>query len=439
MNYFKKVKQDEATRTGGDAAAAFRINRIEEFGSKEESPPLRFVSLTSQTKTPQFSTESKNGKKCENIAKPMVYVSKSQSTGEGIAVKRYRKERNWKVSSINEIPLDFPLERTRRDIYNVPVTEIVDRISKCLRLLSIDAKFDHENATAKCKTSSDMVSFHIRLFAGGIKKEDPIIVEMQRRSGERRCFMWICKKILGAAEGGEIQAETFPLRKMPLYVMKTPIGKMKCLQDVDKSDHYRDAHEGINKSLELLRSKEKDVNVLGLESFCFLTDPLRTRVDVAIICCEAIMKGQNCSEIRDAIGDMLQRDAFLPGEYEMQGRKDVDEKCRSLAIVLLSNVLALMSHNGCLDDAIQNQKWFTDFLIPSLSDEVKNFEISSSNAYEASCGLNHMATCSVIAKRMIKENFTIEDLQLANEFAMYNHELLASETKRSLEVLWKCV
>lgn len=395
--------------------------------------------MMSQKKGPQFLIESKNGKKCENIAKPTAFVSKSRSTGKGTAMKSDQKECKWKVSSINEVPLDFPLERTRRDIYTVPVTEVVDRISKCLRLLSIDAKFDDENAMAKCKTSSDMVSFHIRLFAGGSKKEDPIIVEMQKRSGERRCFMWICKKILDAAEGAEIQAETFPLRKIPLCVMKTPIGQMKCLQDVDKPDHYRDAHEGINKSLQLLRSKEKDVNVLGLESFCILTDPLKTRADVAIICCKAIMKGQNCSEIRDAIGDMLQKDTYLPGEYKVQGRKDVEDKCRSLAIVLLSNVLALMSQDGCLDDAIQNQKWFTDFLIPSLSDEVKNFEVSSNNAYEASCGLNHMATCSVIAKSMIKENFAIEDLQLANEFAIYNHELLASETKRSLEVLWKPV
>merc|ERR1712207_47031 len=114
---------------------------------------------------------------------------------------------------------------------------------------------------------------------------------------------------------------------------------------------------------------------------------------------------------------MLQKDAFLPEEFEN-------------AIVLLSNVLALTSQDGCLADAIQNQKWFTEFLIPSLLDEVKSFEVSSNNAYEAACGLTFLAKCSDVARRKMKENSAVDDLQLANQFAIFNHELLAVETKR---------
>ena len=46
MNYLTKVNQDEATATGGAAAAAFRIDRSEELGSVEESPLLRYAYIT---------------------------------------------------------------------------------------------------------------------------------------------------------------------------------------------------------------------------------------------------------------------------------------------------------------------------------------------------------------------------------------------------------
>lgn len=299
----------------------------------------------------------------------------------------------------------------------------------------MEADYDDDTAKAKCKTS-DMVSFRIRLFAGEEKTQEPVIVEIQRSSGSPGCFMRVCKKILDGAEGAEIEAETVPARKkVPPCIMKTPISKMRCLQDVDKQDPHKEVNQGINKSLDLLRSKEKDVNALGLENLCYMTDPLKTRPDMAIISCKAMIVGQHCTEIRDEIGIMLQKDAFIPEEFEVHARKDIFEKCRHLTIVLLSNVLALTSQDGCLADAIQNQKWFTDFLIPSLLDEVKSFEVSSNNAYEAACGLTYIATCSDIARRVMKENSAVEDLQSANQFAMYNHELLASETKRSLEAL----
>ena len=54
--------------------------------------------------------------------------------------------------------MDFHLERTRREINKVSVNEVVERITNALRLLSIEAEFDGENAKAKCKTSTWLVS-----------------------------------------------------------------------------------------------------------------------------------------------------------------------------------------------------------------------------------------------------------------------------------------
>merc|ERR1712157_518153 len=156
---------------------------------------------------------------------------------------------------------------------------------------------------------------------------------------------------------------------------------------------------------------------------------------MAIISCRAVIKGEYCTEIRDEVGVMLQKDAFLPEEFEIHPYKELYDKCHHLAVVLLSNVLALTSQDGSLDDAVKNQKWFTDFLIPSLLDEVRSFEISSNNAYEAACGLTYLATCSNAAKKVMMENSAVDELRSANKFATYNHDLLASETRRSLGLL----
>jgi len=404
---------------------------------------MRAVSLMSQPATLQFSvglSSAENGGKSAGTTplsaiKPLTLTSKSRSISEGVAVKREWNESNWKVSTLDQVPLDFPLERTRREIQNVPVADIVSRISNSLRLLSIEAEYDGEKGKVKCKTS-DMVSFRIRLFAGDESTQEPVIIEIQRRSGSPSCFMRVCKNILDGAEGIEVQAETVPARKkMPPWMTKTPISSMKCLDDVQKRDPHKEVNLGIRKSLDLLRSKDKDVNVLGLENLCYMTDPLKTRPDMAIISCKAIIVGEHSTEIRDEIGILLQKDTFLPEEFEVNAIKDLFDKCRHLAIVLLTNVLALTSQDGSLVDAVQNQKWFTEFLIPSLLDEVKSFEISSNNAHEAACGLTYLATCSDIARRVMEENAAVEDLQSANQFAVYNHELLASETKRSLKAL----
>jgi len=426
-----ETHQSEGVRTGKNVASAFGLSRNLNENIEEELPSMRAVSIQTQPASLQFSTSSGEGKTHYSVNKLSPLKSTSYNSPKA-GVSHEWEDCSWKISTLNEVPLDFPLERTRREIYQVPVTKVVDRITNSLRLLSIEADFDGQNGKAKCKTS-DMVNFRIRLFAGKATTQEPVIVELQRRSGSPRCFIRVAKKILDAAEGMEIQPEKVPARKkMPLCIMKTPVSKMKCLQKIEKEDPHKMVEMGIKKSLEMLRSKKKDVNSLGLENLCFMTDPLKTQPEMASMSCKAMLLGENWTEIRDEIGELLQSDAFLPEEFETHPCKEIFNKCRHLAIVFLSNVLALTSQDCYLEDAVKNQKWFTEFLIPSLLDEVKSFEVSSNNAYEAACGLTFLAKCSDVARRKMKENSAVDDLQLANQFAVHNHDLLASETKSCL-------
>jgi len=426
--------QSEEARTGRNVASVFGLNRNMNKNIEEELPSMRAVSIQTQQASLQFSTLSGEGKTLYSVNKLSTLESISQKS-HGAGVSHEWEHCKWKISVLNEVPVDFPLERTRREIYQVPVAKVVDRITNSLRLLSIEADFDGENAKVKCKTS-DMVNFRIRLFAGKATTQEPIIVELQRRSGSPGCFMRVAKKVLDAAEGMEIQPEKVLVRKkVPLCMMKTPVSKMKCLQKIEKQDPHKMIEMDIKKSLEMLRSKKRDVNSLGLENLCYMTDPLKTQPDMASMSCKAMLLGDHWTEIREEIGELLQSDAFLPEEFETHPCKEVFNRCRHLALVFLANLLALTSQDWCLEDAVKNQEWFTEFLIPSLIDEVKSFEISSNNAYEAACGLTVLAKCSDVARKKMKEKSAVGDLQLANHFAVHNHDLLASETKSCLKHL----
>jgi hypothetical protein len=337
---------------------------------------------------------------------------------------------------LDQVPHDFHLERTHREIHGATAVQVADRISDTLRLLSVDADYDSENAKVRCKTS-DCVSFRIRLFAGS---DDglPVIVEVQKRSGSPTSFMRVCRQILNGAEGMKVEPETVPSRKnVPACMAAMPvIGNMKCLQGVPLAvnrDPRTTALSGITKSLDMLRSKEKDVNVLGLEHLCHLTDPIKTRPDIALISCRALISGEHALEIREEISVMLQKDTF---DYGVENAMvEFNEKSRHLALVLLSNVLMLTSKEGSLGDAVKSEKWFSEFLIPALLDEVRSHKHSANNAYEAACGITCLASCSDIARRLMEEHSAVEDLQAAHQYAMVNHELLANEAERSLAAL----
>ena len=393
------------------------------------------VALMSQAPSLQFGSPvdgPKFGKAPPlGIARPPAASRRSAS----ISVKQVWNEDNWKVTDpLEQVPVDFPLERTHREIQGASALEVAKRISNALRLLSVDAEYDDENAKCKC-TTSDCVSFRIRLFAGG---EDglPVVVEVQRRNGSASSFMRVCRKILDGAEGTAVEPETEPARKKMPPFMKGPIGKMKCLQGLpEKLDRDAQMNQDLDKSMELLRSKQKDTNLLGLEGLCHLTDPLKTRPDIALKACKAIMLEAKCVDIRDEIAVMLQKDAFLPEEFDEEGAMNLHNQSRHMSLVLLSNALVLTSKDGCLADAVKSLKWFSDFLIPSLLDEVKSFESSANNAYEAACGLTSLATCSDVARRVMDENSAIDDLQSAFNYGSANHELLANESERALKAL----
>lgn len=355
-----------------------------------------------------------------------------RSVSAGIAVQQEWSS-TWKINELEQLPVNFPLERTHREIYNVDASEVASRVSKALKLLSVDAVYDVEKGKAKC-TTSDMVSFRIRLYSGTEAEEGlPVVVEVQRRGGSVYSFMSVCRKILDGAEGVEIKAETEPTRKKMPPFMKCPISSMKCLQTTGpKMDAESLLKIELNKSLELLGSKNKDSNLLGLESLCLLTDPLKTRPDVALKACKTILLGEMGARIRDKLAVLLSQNSLFLEDFHEDATWIIAEKSRHFALILVSNCLLLTSKDGCLADAINSEKWFEEFLIPALLDGVKSCATSANSAYEAVCGLTSLAKCSDVARRLMEEHSALELLQAAHKVGSSMHELLANEAERCL-------
>lgn len=294
--------------------------------------------------------------------------------------------------------------------------------------MSIQAKFDGKGAKAKCRTT-DYVSFRIRLFATLEGGKQPVIVEVQRRSGSCSSFMRIYRAILKAAEGEQ---------NVSVVEKKTPpktIANMACLKDVvneSKSDRDEDARNGLDCAMNLLKKDEKDSIILGLENMCHLTDPQKTDLHVSLHVSKSVIIGDKSNNIREVVALHLRNS---PVEPEDDDAVDLDAQLHSLALNAFSNSLALTSKDGCLADAVKLQEWYSEFLIPALLRDIKNFETSVNDSCTASSCLKSLMTSSPVALNRVQELDGEKALSDAIQYGSRLHDMLAKEAKLCMNLL----
>lgn len=368
---------------------------------------------------------------------PPVSLKGGRSQG-GLSVKQEWKGEValptcWQVKTEALKMASFPLERTHREIPGAEAEEVCSRISEALRVLSIEAEYDDQKAKAKCRTG-DYACFRIRLYAGS-EEGQPVIVELQRRSGSGMSFMQSCRAILCAAEGKMITPETS--KKMPPF-MKSPVCNMKCLQGLKPTEVDREAEvaNAFNKVVELLNKDQHDSSVLAMEHLCILTDPLKTFPETAVKAAKIIVVSDNDKyNIREDMTALLERDA-VPADFDHVdiGQNHAD-RLRHLALLVFSNALALIAKDGSLERAIQKEQWFDEFLIPTLMDQVQSARTSPNNASIATCCLNSLMSCSTVARGLVHEYDGLQIIAQAHEHGAQCHELLANETSRCMKAL----
>lgn len=335
---------------------------------------------------------------------------------------------NWNVQPqcLELVPLDFPLERTHREIPDADASIVAARISQALQKLSIDAEFCDHTARAKCKTE-DFVSFRIRLYAGG-EGGQPVIVEVQRRTGPVRSFMHTCRSIIAAAEGKEFQHEK-PSGPKPVACTSF----MKCLKGATvKVDPYGDCISSLHRIVDLLRDKRIDVNVLGMEDLCSLTDPMKTILKTAEITAKAVVIGIDNFCLRDEIYLVLQRASDHIMDADDKGM-DYGERLRTLALKVFALSLNLSVQFKCLEGPVNEQSWFVEVLVPMLLTEIDRSQDSPLRACIAISCVNSLCTTSI--KSVILAMKAVESIRAAEAIGNQRHELLATEASRCLSNL----
>jgi hypothetical protein len=340
----------------------------------------------------------------------------------------------WQVKTETLKMASFPLEHTHREIPGVEAGEVCSRISEALRVLSIEAEYDDDNAKAKCR-ASDYTSFRIRLYAGS-EEGQPVIVELQRRSGSGMSFLQSCRAILCAAEGKMVTPDALK-KKMPPF-MKTPVCSLKCLQGLNPTGVDREAElsSALKKVEELFRKDQHDSNVLAMENLCTLTDPLKTFPETAMKVSKiVVVNDDDRYSVREEMTALLERDG-VPTDFDHANvGQNYANRLRHLALLVFSNALALVAKDGSLERAYEHEQWFDEFLIPNLMDHVQSAKTSPNNASVATCCLNSLISCSTVARDLIREYDGLQIIDQAHEHGAQCHELLANETRRCMKAL----
>ena len=333
----------------------------------------------------------------------------------------------WNVTEedLEMVPVDFPLERTHREI-SCDVTEVAKRISDSLQRLSIDAKYDNGSAKAKCKTM-ECVKFRIRLYAGGDSGQ-PVVVECQRREGSTNCFMRSCRAVLDAAEGVEASKSAAP-KKFAVPPMN--VGAMKCLQSatVKGPSPEEEAAAAFDAAASLCKSDKRDSVVLGLQSLCSLTDPLKSSPATAIKVSKWVLVGHETQSTREDVSSILQ----LVAEDEEEELAGLFETQKHYALIALANALDMCAKDGSLATAVTEDSWFEETLIPALLTAIKGAKDAASNAYAAARGINSLLSSADAARSMVEALNGMATLKDAHAYGLENHDLLASETKCCLK------
>lgn len=339
---------------------------------------------------------------------------------------------NVKKEDLELVPLDFPLERTHREIVGTEASIVASRISGALRNLSIDAEYDTKKAKAKC-TTSDLVSFRIRLFAGS-ETGDPVVVEVQRRTGSASSFMMSCRAILNAAEGMTVK-ET-PHRQAP-SLTKTPISQMNCLKAAYQcgADAENEAASAMSHSMDMIRSGRRETVILGLENLISLTDPIKTSPLVAVSVSKYVVLGYGDYDAREEMRVLTERDVFAGITGEDEPALQYTEEVRLLVLNLLANALGTCDTSNCLAGAVATDKWFGEFLIPFLVEELKLANIRACSACASTSCLTSLFHCSDTAHEIARRHGVVEALESAHSIGISRHALLASETRRSMDLL----
>lgn len=201
------------------------------------------------------------------------------------------KKNAWVCANLRPVPAFYPLEKSSR-LVDDEKDCVTGRLSECLRVLSVQALYNNETASAYLMTSEG-VEMHLSLWKTTSGKSG-IVVELQRRKGDSIAFHRYSRYILDAAIGDFDAVEhvqthgediDFVYSKKVQRLLNVELGKSA------KASEHENAVIAIEIAHGLLMKDRMDARQLGLESLCLLTDPKKTGMTTALITSHVVLLG----------------------------------------------------------------------------------------------------------------------------------------------------
>lgn len=211
------------------------------------------------------------------------------------------QQSRWKPAeaSVRPVPRFFPLENTSAVLVGVAPGVVAARIAQCCRVLSTEATFDDNTATAKLRTM-EHVEIHVALWRGSGPPRYPekcLFVELQRCAGDVLVFSRYARHLLSAAKGN-FDAASFQAdqKEQKRRLSSWTAGSRKSNRNESEEKHHAEEDTNhlssvVENSYSLLKSEGAEEQLVALELISVYSDCAKVDETTAAALSEAILRG----------------------------------------------------------------------------------------------------------------------------------------------------
>ncbi len=348
----------------------------------------------------------------------------------------------WVVTAPRPKPI-YGLERGTVQIHE-PAAIVAARIDDCLRLRSVEAKFDSDRAEAYCKTSG-MVQYQIYLYAGDSNSDNSsgrafgsgegsssTFVEIVKSAGDGFLFINERNAIIDAAKGlGGVS-----VRDSNKSSTNNNNNKMMMVIPDELLDQYvppsdTEIEDMLNKISDQLHSKYDNAVIFALQNLQSIMTPDKNypnnpnTTSAANRVSKYIIGNYNC--IRDMIASL-----FAARSGNIKDNERNEQICNlSLGILIHGMQMQTLFSDGGGTTTRTTQDYeceqLVQMMVPSLEATVANYDNYAHTACLAMKCLCLMVTSSSFARAMVSQTNIAKDVEEAKLYGSMEHLKLEQE------------
>ena len=282
---------------------------------------------------------------------------------------------SWDVVEGRCLPA-YPLGRT--ELIDLPPSQVAKNIAEALRMKSVHAIYDSQDAEATCTTACDC-KFKITLFAGDDSRHT--ILEVLKSRG---CSVTFSKfrRAISRAANGDFSVEDKPL------CLSIP----DCVAALYTPPDIEEIKKILIKSSKELQTTRRDGQLIALRLLAAMTDAEKSHKSTCINVATMILEGE--AGVREICVNLLSADAS--DEYSGMVNKAV--------LDIFSNSLSLLYKSGDIRKVTESDDpWYTQSLFPSLLESMKECSCPHGCTLVSQCLSVLLQTSSEMRTEAVKE------------------------------------